>query len=89
LGLSELLLLEAEASGCLDIKLVYRLIQQESLGSVKQKIALKIQQNDSAFRFDDLAREALEVFNSRKKIKHHSIALQMISRYKLVVFVTF
>jgi hypothetical protein len=41
-------------------KLVYRLRQKESLGSVKQKIVRKIQQNESALCFEDLVREALE-----------------------------
>jgi hypothetical protein len=57
---SQLLLLEVEASGYLDIELVYRLRQKESLGSVKQKIIRKIQQNESAFCFEDLVRELLE-----------------------------
>jgi len=56
----ELILRDVEAKGYLDIELVYRLRQKESLGSVKQKIARKIQQNESAFRFEDLVREVLE-----------------------------
>jgi hypothetical protein len=56
---SQLLLLEVEASGYLDIELVYRLKQKEPLGSVKQKIIRKIQQNESAFGFEDLVRETL------------------------------
>jgi hypothetical protein len=39
---------------------IYRLRQKESLGSVKQKLVRKIQQNESAFCFEDLVREALE-----------------------------
>jgi len=35
--------------------------QKESLGSVKQKIARKIQQHESAFCFEELVREALEI----------------------------
>ena len=56
----ELVLRDVEAKGYLDIKLVCRLRQKESLGSVKQKIVRKIQQNESAFRFEELVREALE-----------------------------
>jgi hypothetical protein len=56
----ELLLRDVEAKGYLDIELVYRLRQKESLGSVKQKIVRKIQQNESAFCFEDLVRETLE-----------------------------
>jgi hypothetical protein len=56
----ELLLRDVDAKGYLDIELVYRLIQKESLGSVKQKIVRKIQRNESAFCFEDLVREALE-----------------------------
>ena len=46
----ELILRDVDAKGYLDIELVYRLRQKESLGSVKQKIARKIQQNESALR---------------------------------------
>jgi hypothetical protein len=46
--------------GYLDIELVYRLRQKESLGAVKQKIVRKIQQNKSAFCFEDVVREVLE-----------------------------
>ena len=56
----ELLLRDVDAKGYLDIELVYRLRQKESLGSVKQKIVRKIQRNESAFCFEDLVREALE-----------------------------
>jgi hypothetical protein len=56
----ELLLRDVDAKGFLDIELVYRLRQKESLGSVRQKIVRKIQQNESAFCFEDLVREALE-----------------------------
>ena len=57
----ELILRDVDAKGYLDIELVYRLRQKESLGSVKQKIARKIQQNESALCFEDLVRELLEV----------------------------
>jgi hypothetical protein len=77
---SQLPLRDVDAKGYLDIELVWRLRQKESLGSVKQKIVRKIQQNESAFCFEDLVRDALEIFDSRKKIKHHSMALRMISR---------
>ena len=80
LAASQLLLRDVDAGGYLDIELVYRLRQKESLGSVKQKIVRKIQQNVSTVCFEDSVRDALEIFNSRKKIKHHSMALQMISR---------
>ena len=56
----ELILRDVEAKGYLDIELVYRLRQKESLGSVKQKIARKIQQNESALCFEDLVRKTLE-----------------------------
>jgi hypothetical protein len=57
---SELLLRDVDAKGCLDIELVYRLRQKESLGSVKQRIVRKLQQNESAFYSEELMREALE-----------------------------
>lgn len=57
---SELLLRDVDAKGYLDSELVYRLRQKESLGSVKQKIVRRIQQNECAFCFEDLVREALE-----------------------------
>jgi hypothetical protein len=56
----ELILRDVDAKGYLDIELVYRLIQKESLGAIKQKIVRKIQQNESVFCFEDLVREALE-----------------------------
>ena len=57
----ELILRDVDAKGYLDIELVYRLRQKESLGSVKQKIARKIQQHESAFCFEELVRDLLEV----------------------------
>jgi hypothetical protein len=60
LAASALLLRDVEAKGYLDIELVYRLRQKESLGSVKQKIVRKIQQNESALRFEDWVRKTLE-----------------------------
>ena len=56
----ELILRDVDAKGYLDIELVYRLRQKESLGSVKQKIVRKLQQNESALCFEDLVRETLE-----------------------------
>ena len=56
----ELLLRDVDAKGCLDIELFYGLRPKESLGSVKQKIVRKIQQNESACCFEDLVREPLE-----------------------------
>jgi len=56
----ELLLRDVEAKGYLDIELVYRLRQKESLEAVKQKIVRKIRQNESAFRFEDWMRKTLE-----------------------------
>jgi hypothetical protein len=56
----ELLLRDVDAKGYLDIELVYRLRQKESLGFVKQKIVRKIQQNESAVCFEDLVRKTLE-----------------------------
>lgn len=56
----ELILRNVDAKGYLDIELVDRLRQRESLGSVKQKIVRKIQQNESAFCFEDLVWELSE-----------------------------
>jgi hypothetical protein len=56
----ELLLRDVDTKGFLDIELVWKLRQKESLGSVKQKIVRKIQQHESAFCFEELVREALE-----------------------------
>ena len=58
----ELVLRDVDVKGYLDIELVYRLREKESLGSVKQKIVRKIQQNESAYSFEDLVRTALEAF---------------------------
>lgn len=55
-----LTLRDVDAKGYLDIELVYRLRQKESLSSVKQKIVRKIQQNESALCFEDLVRETVE-----------------------------
>ena len=49
----ELILRGVNAKGYLDIELVDRLRQRESLGSVKQKIVRKIQQNESAYSFEE------------------------------------
>jgi hypothetical protein len=43
----ELLLRDVDAKEFLDIELVYRLRQKESLGSVKQKIVRKIQEDET------------------------------------------
>jgi len=43
----ELLLRDVDAKEFLDIDLVYRLRQKESLGSVKQKIVRKIQEDET------------------------------------------
>jgi hypothetical protein len=56
---SQLLPRDVDAKGYLDIELVYRLRQKESLGAVKQKLVRKIQQNESAFCFEDLVTELL------------------------------
>ena len=56
----ELILRNVDAKGYLDIELVDRLRQREFLGSVKQKIVRKIQQNESAFCFEDLVWELSE-----------------------------
>ena len=56
----EILLRDVDAKGYLDIELVYRLRQKESLGSIKQKIVRKIQQNEPAVCFEELVREAFE-----------------------------
>jgi len=62
LAASQLLLRDVDARGYLDIELVYRLRQKESLGSVKQKIVRRIQQNESSFCFEDVVRELMEAF---------------------------
>jgi hypothetical protein len=49
----ELLLRDVDAKGFLDIELVWKLRQKEGLKSVRGKIARKIQQNESAFSFDE------------------------------------
>ena len=59
LGTSRLLLRNVDAKGYLDIELVYRLRQKESLGSVKQKIVRKIQQNESVLCSEDSVTEFL------------------------------
>ena len=61
----ELILRDVDAKGYLDIELVYRLRQKESLGSVKQKIVRKIQRNESVLCFEDLVRETLEEVSSK------------------------
>ena len=55
----ELILRDVDAKGYLDIELVYRLRQKESLSSVKQKIVRKIQQNESVLCFEELVTELL------------------------------
>ena len=55
----ELLLRDVDAKGFLDIELVWMVRQKESLGSVKRKIARKIQQNESVLCFEDLVTELL------------------------------
>jgi hypothetical protein len=42
-----------DAKGYLDIELVYRLRQKEGLKNVRGKIARKIQQNESAYSFEE------------------------------------
>ena len=56
----ELLLRDVDAKGFLDIELVWKLRQKEGLRNVRGKIVRKIQQNESAFNFEDLVRESLE-----------------------------
>ena len=50
----ELILRDVDAKRYPDIEFVDRLRRRESLGSVKQKIVRKIQQNESAFCFEDV-----------------------------------
>jgi hypothetical protein len=57
----ELILRDVDAKGYLDIELVYRLRQKESLGFVKQKIVRKIQRNEAAVCFEKLVTETLEI----------------------------
>ncbi len=56
----ELLLRDVDAEGFLDIEFVWKLRQKEGLQDVRGSIARKIQQNESAFCFEELVREALE-----------------------------
>ncbi len=49
----ELLLLDTDAKGFLDIELVWKLRQKEGLKNVRGKIARKIQRNDSALCFEE------------------------------------
>jgi len=51
---------DVDAKGYLNIELVYIPRQKESLGSVKQQIVRRIQQNESALCFENLVREVLE-----------------------------
>lgn len=49
----ELLLRDVDAKGYLDIELVYRLRQKEGLKNVRGKIVPRIQQNESAYSFEE------------------------------------
>jgi hypothetical protein len=49
----KLLLRDVDTKGYLDIELVYRLRQKEGLKNVRGKIVRKIQQNESAFSFEE------------------------------------
>ena len=49
----ELILRDVDAKGYLDIELVCRPRQKESLGSVKQKLARKIQQDENSDSFEE------------------------------------
>jgi hypothetical protein len=49
----ELLLRDVDAKGFLDIELVWKLRQEEGLQNVRGKIARKIQQNESAYSFEE------------------------------------
>ena len=49
----EILLRDVDAKGFLDIELVWRLRQKEGLKNVRGKIVRKIQQNETAYSFED------------------------------------
>ncbi len=49
----ELLLRDVDAKGFLDIELVWKLRQKEGLKNVRGKIVRRIQQNESAFCFEE------------------------------------
>ena len=49
----ELILRDVDAKSYPDIELVYRLRQKESLRAVKQKIVRSIEQNESAYSFEE------------------------------------
>jgi hypothetical protein len=49
----ELLLRGVDAKGVLDIELVWKLRQKDGLRNVRGKIRRKIQQNESAYSFED------------------------------------
>jgi len=57
---SELLLRDVEARGYLNIELVYRLRQKESLGPVNQKIVRKLLKRESAASFEDVVLQIVE-----------------------------
>jgi hypothetical protein len=56
----ELLLRDVEARGYLNIELVYRLRQKESLGPVNQKIVRKLLKRESAASFEDVVLQLVE-----------------------------
>ncbi len=49
----ELLLRDVDAKGFLDIELVWKLRQRKGLKNVRGKIARRIQQNESAYSFEE------------------------------------
>jgi hypothetical protein len=53
LAASLLLLRDVDAKGFLDIELVWKLRQKEGLKNVRGRICRKIQQNESAYSFEE------------------------------------
>jgi hypothetical protein len=49
----ELILRDVDAKGFLDIELVWKLRQREGLSNVRGRIRRKIQQNESAYSFEE------------------------------------
>jgi hypothetical protein len=49
----ELLLRDVDAKGFLDIELVWKLRQKEGLSNVRGRIRRKIQQNETAYSFEE------------------------------------
>ena len=56
----ELLLRDVDAKGFLDIELVWKLRQKEGLRNVRGKIRRRLQQNETAYNFEESVLRVLE-----------------------------